>query len=88
MSDIEGSNFGDTSTFVDSPEFNIGSSDQFIGNFLEKPGDFNHIVKNKIWVTSDTHFGHAKVIEYCDRPFNDIHEMDRELIKRWNINIS
>lgn len=40
-----------------------------------------------IWFTSDTHFGHAKVIEYCDRPFNDIHEMDRKLIKRWNTKV-
>lgn len=40
-----------------------------------------------IWFTSDTHFGHAKVIEYCDRPFTDIREMDNELVKRWNAKV-
>ena len=37
-----------------------------------------------IFFTGDTHFGHAKVIEYCKRPFQDVHEMDAELIERWN----
>lgn len=37
-----------------------------------------------IYFTADTHFGHAKIIEYCKRPFNNVHEMDHELIKRWN----
>jgi calcineurin-like phosphoesterase family protein len=34
--------------------------------------------------TSDTHFGHAKVIGYSQRPFADIDEMHAELIRRWN----
>lgn len=37
-----------------------------------------------IWFTSDTHFGHARVIEYCSRPFKDLAEMDASLIERWN----
>lgn len=36
------------------------------------------------WFTSDPHFGHAKIIEYCDRPFKDAHEMNRGLVERWN----
>jgi len=36
------------------------------------------------FVTSDTHFGHARIIELCDRPFRDVDEMNDELIRRWN----
>lgn len=39
---------------------------------------------SNVWFTSDTHFGHANVIRYCNRPFKDKQEMDRELIRRWN----
>lgn len=37
-----------------------------------------------VWFTSDTHFGHTKVIEYCNRPFETVEEMDAELVRRWN----
>lgn len=38
----------------------------------------------KTWFIADTHFGHANVIKYDNRPFADIDEMESELIKRWN----
>ena len=38
----------------------------------------------KRWVISDTHFNHANIIRYCDRPFNSVEQMNEELIKRWN----
>ena len=37
-----------------------------------------------IYFTSDHHFGHYNIIQYCDRPFSSVDKMDRELIERWN----
>jgi calcineurin-like phosphoesterase family protein len=37
-----------------------------------------------IWLTSDTHFNHANIIRYCDRPFVDPQEMNEKLIENWN----
>ena len=39
---------------------------------------------NKIWFTSDTHFFHDKVVEYSQRPFASVEDMNEELIARWN----
>ena len=40
--------------------------------------------KNDIFFTSDTHFGHANILKYCQRPFDDIDSMNEALIKNWN----
>lgn len=34
--------------------------------------------------TSDTHFGHARIIELCNRPFEDVDHMNSEIVRRWN----
>ena len=36
------------------------------------------------WWTSDSHFSHSNILEYCKRPYDNIHEMDEDLIKRGN----
>lgn len=37
---------------------------------------------------SDLHFGHANVIHFDHRPFSDVDEMDRCMIKLWNSRVS
>lgn len=37
-----------------------------------------------IWFTSDTHFGHANVLNFTDRPFEGIAQMDRALVDSIN----
>jgi len=34
------------------------------------------------FVVSDHHFGHANIIEYCDRPFTSVGDMDTTLLDR------
>lgn len=37
-----------------------------------------------IFFISDTHFGHNNIIEFSNRPYNNIEEMNKDFIERWN----
>lgn len=39
------------------------------------------------WFTSDTHFAHANIIEYCKRPFANVEEMNQTMIEKWNARV-
>ena len=41
----------------------------------------------KVFFTSDTHFGHENVIRFDNRPFETVDEMDAELVRRWNAKV-
>lgn len=37
-----------------------------------------------IYFTADCHFGHKNIIEYCERPFDNVHIMDQVMFDRIN----
>ena len=37
-----------------------------------------------VFFTSDLHFGHANIIKTCNRPYNNVSEMNEALIQNWN----
>lgn len=51
-------------------------------NYL-KPLKLNSSEVN-IWFTSDLHFGHRNIMKFCNRPWENVEEMDKALINNWN----
>lgn len=40
--------------------------------------------EQKIFFSSDQHFGHRNVVKFCNRPYSDEKEMGKALIENWN----
>lgn len=40
------------------------------------------------WITSDLHFFHKNIIQYCGRPFTDEYHMNDMITKVWNDTVS
>ena len=38
----------------------------------------------RVHTISDLHFGHKNIIGYCDRPFENVHHMNKMLTQYWN----
>ena len=36
------------------------------------------------WFSADLHISHRNIIDYCNRPFADVDEMNAALVERWN----
>jgi calcineurin-like phosphoesterase family protein len=39
---------------------------------------------SKVFFTSDTHFNHGNIIEYCQCPFKNVDAMNEKIINNWN----
>jgi addiction module RelB/DinJ family antitoxin len=45
------------------------------------------LILQKVFFTSDLHFGHENVLRFDNRPFSSVEEMDAELVRRWNTKV-
>lgn len=55
---------------------------------LERPTELAAHTEPKVWVISDTHWNHANIIKYENRPFESTDHMDEEMIRAWNLTVA
>jgi len=53
---------------------------------MNKTLKFNSEEQN-IFFTADQHFQHKNIIEFCNRPFKTVREMDHVLVSNWNAKV-
>jgi calcineurin-like phosphoesterase family protein len=41
-------------------------------------------IRKSVYIIGDTHFDHANIIRYCDRPFRNVQEMNETMVRNWN----
>lgn len=38
----------------------------------------------RTWLTSDLHLFHTNIIQYCDRPYESVDQMNESIVRTWN----
>jgi len=46
--------------------------------------DYSFSKGKGIWFSSDSHYYHRNVMDFCHRPFSSVEEMNQKLIENWN----
>lgn len=47
----------------------------------------DHLSAQKVWFTADHHFMHGNIIKLCKRPYQNLREMEQDLVQKWNSKI-
>lgn len=47
----------------------------------------SHSDRKEVFVIGDLHLYHTNIIKYCDRPFDNVTEMNNILVKNWNLTV-